>query len=180
MKKRILLNQVLIQRDAIHYFKKTLTHNKKVNIWILRLDEETEKTLNVFDLKPPTYKEITSTINKLKSSRSACLCDQMSIIILKKSPILRTFIHKILHCWREQKIPSCWKHAFTILIHIKGSNTETSTSFCKNAFIAYSKYNLQLSSQEPIYWIKNTERSLESNIRDNKTNRTVNPHHQTH
>ena len=91
----------------------------------MRLDEETEKTLNVFDLKPPTYKEITSTINKLKSSRSACLCDQMSIIILKKSPILRTFIHKILHCWGEQKIPSCWKHAFTILIHIKGSITET-------------------------------------------------------
>ena len=79
------------------------------------------------DLKPPTHKEITGIINELKSSGSPCPHDQMSIVILKRYPMLRTFIHKIiLHCWRKQKFPCCWKQAFTILIHKKGSNVEPS------------------------------------------------------
>ena len=86
--------------------------------------------LNVFYLKPPTYTEITGIVNKLKSSGSPCPHDQMSIIILKRCPILRTFRHKIKsHCWRERKFPSRWKHAFTILIHKKGSNMKSS-NFC--------------------------------------------------
>ena len=113
-------------KEAYHsFFKKTLTRNKKLEFptWMKKLNEP----LNVFDLKQPTYKEITGIINKLKSSGSPCPHDQMSIIILKRYPILRTFMHKIIsHCWREKKSPSCLKHAFTILIHKKGSNMEPS------------------------------------------------------
>ena len=114
--------------------------------------------LNVFDLKPPTYKEITGIINKLKSSGSPCPHDQMSIIILKRCPIFRTFIHKIIsHCWRERKFPSRWKQAFTILIHKKGSNTEPSNLrpitfqpvFAKiySSLIRNSIYNFLLENQ---------------------------------
>ena len=104
--------------------------------------------LNVFDFKPPTYKEITSTNNKLKSSGSPCLHDQMSIIILKGCPILKTFMHKIiLHCWREQKFPSCWKHAFNYFDSQKGFqygtfellSNNTSTCFWRSIFIVYLK-----------------------------------------
>ena len=70
-----------------------------------------DEPLNVFDLKPPTYKEITGVINKLKSSGSPCLHDQMSIIILKRCPILRTEIPELLEA---------------ILIHKKDSNMEPS------------------------------------------------------
>ena len=105
-----------------------MTRNKKtrkfeVPAWMKQLNEP----LNVFDLKPPTYKEITGIINNLKSSGSPWSHDQMNIIILKRCPILKTFIHKIIsHCLRERKFPSYWNHAFTILIHKKGSNIEPS------------------------------------------------------
>ena len=110
------------------YFKKTLSRDKTKRkfdfpTWMKKLNEPS----NVFDLEQPTYKEITGIINKLKSSGSPCPHDQMSIIILKRCPILRTVIHRIIsHCWREQKFPSCWKNAFTILLYKKGSNMEPS------------------------------------------------------
>ena len=64
------------------------------------------------------------------SSGSPSLHDQMSIIILKRCPIFRTFIHKIIsHCWREWNFPSCWKHAFTILINKKVSKMKR-LNFC--------------------------------------------------
>ena len=47
------------------------------------------------------------------------------IIILKRCPILQTYIHKIItHCWTHQMFPRCWKYAFTIFIYKKKSNTE--------------------------------------------------------
>ena len=112
--------------------------------WMKKLNEP----LNVLDLKPPTYKGITSILTKL--SGSPCPHDQMSIIILKSCPILRTFIYKIIsHCWKEWKFPSSLKYAFTILIHKKGSSIEPLnicpitllTCFCENRFITYSKQN---------------------------------------
>ena len=76
--------------------------------------------VNYFKSKPERY-HLPTTV------KSPCPHNQMSIIILKRCPILRTFIHKIMsHCWRERIFPSCWKQAFTILIHKKGSNMESS------------------------------------------------------
>ena len=110
----------------LDFLKKTLTLNKNKRkfefpAWMKKLNEP----LNVFDLKPTIYKEITSIINKLKSRGSPCLHDQMNCVVPKRCPILRTFIRKIIsHCWRERKFLSCWKHAFTTLIQKKGSNME--------------------------------------------------------
>ena len=83
-------------KEACHsYFQKTLTCNKKKRksefpAWIKKLNE----LLNVFDLKSSTYKEITGIINKLKSSGSLCPHDEMSIIILKRCPILSSLVIK--------------------------------------------------------------------------------------
>ena len=79
----------------------------------------------VFDIEPPLYKEITKLIRKTKASGSPCLHEQISIIILKRCPILQTYIHKIItHCWTHRMFPRCWKYAFTIFIYKKKSNTE--------------------------------------------------------
>ena len=113
-------------KEACHSFFKKTTRNKKkwkheFPDWMKKLNEH----LNVFDLKKFKYKEITCFINKLKSSGSPCPPDQISITILKRCSILRTFIDKIRsHCWRERKFSSCWKHAFTILIYKKGFSME--------------------------------------------------------
>ena len=89
-----------------------------------------ETSHTVFDLEPPSYKEITKIINKTKSSESPCPHDQIGIIILKRCPILRTYIHKITsHCWTHRMFRRCWKYAFTILVYKKKSNTEPSTFF---------------------------------------------------
>ncbi|ESO07864.1 hypothetical protein HELRODRAFT_169559 [Helobdella robusta] len=48
------------------------------------------------NINPPTYNEIFSIIRKCKSRASPCPLDQMSIIILKKCPILRTILHQLL------------------------------------------------------------------------------------
>ena len=81
----------------------------------------------VFDIEPPLYKEIMKLIRKTKASGSPCLHDQISIIILKRCPILQTYIHKIItHCWTHRMFPRCWKYAFTILKYKKKSNTEPS------------------------------------------------------
>lgn len=108
------------------YFKRTLSRDRakryfEFPTWMKQLDAPSK----VFNLDPPTYREITGIINKLKSSGFPCPHDQMSIIILKRCPILRTVIHRIISkCWRDKVFPSCWKHAFTILIYKKGSNAD--------------------------------------------------------
>ena len=83
---------------------------------------------NVFYLEQPSYKERTKIINKTKWSGSPCPHDQISIIILKRYPILQTYICKIIShcCWSHRMFPRCWKYAFTTLIYKKKSNTEPS------------------------------------------------------
>ena len=79
------------------------------------------------DFKVNYFKSKPERCHLPTTVKSPCPHNQMSIIILKRCPILRTFIHKIMsHCWRERIFPSCWKQAFTILIHKKGSNMESS------------------------------------------------------
>ena len=139
--------------------------------------------LNVFDLKPPIYKEINSSQVDLLVRMT-----KLSIIILKRCSILRTFIYKIMsHCWREPKFLSCWKHAFTILIHKKGSNVESSKLrpitlqpvFAKiySSLIRNRIYNFFLENQftesnmQKGFW-----RAISGKI---EHNRTANPYHQT-
>ena len=51
----------------------------------------------------------------------------ISVIVLKRCPILRTILHKlIVACWETKTIPSCWKKGFTIQIFKKGDTNEPS------------------------------------------------------
>ena len=51
----------------------------------------------------------------------------MSIIVLKKCPILRTALHRIIkYCWKNDTFPTEWKYAFTVLIYKRESNKEPS------------------------------------------------------
>ena len=49
----------------------------------------------------------------------------MSNIALKRCPILRTVLHRIiLTCWTERRVPAIWKRGVTILIHKKGDTAD--------------------------------------------------------
>ena len=74
-----------------------------------------------FNQAPPSYAEIASIIKKARASASACPLDQISVITLKKCPILRTILHNlIVNCWQSQYTPKAWRVGITILIYKKG------------------------------------------------------------
>ena len=73
-----------------------------------------------FNLDPPTYREITNVIRKMKPSGSPCPLDQISIICFKRCPYLRSYLTEIINtAWSAGVVPSEWKRACTILIHKK-------------------------------------------------------------
>ena len=72
------------------------------------------------DNEPPTYKEIMKIITKMKGSGSPCPLDQVSVIVLKRCPILRTYVWKIMEfCWKNKYFPIVWKNGITVLIYKK-------------------------------------------------------------
>ena len=78
-----------------------------------------------FNTSALSYQEISNIIRKMKPGSSACPFDQISIIILKRCPFLRTVLHRIIvHCWERKVVPTVWKHGFTILIYKKGSSLD--------------------------------------------------------
>ena len=75
-----------------------------------------------FATHPPTYQEVNKAIQKAKNRSSPCPLDQVSIIVFKKCPILRTYLTKLLaECWSSSDIPKIWGSGLTILLHKKGS-----------------------------------------------------------
>ena len=78
-----------------------------------------------FNLTAPSYREITNIIRRMKTSGSPCPLDQISIIVLKRSPYLRTYLTAIIsQAWTTKTFPSTWKKAITVLIYKKGSTDE--------------------------------------------------------
>ncbi|ESO09106.1 hypothetical protein HELRODRAFT_169046 [Helobdella robusta] len=58
------------------------------------------------NVNPPTYEEISSIIRKIRSRASPCPLDQISIIMFKRCPILKTYLHRLLSkCWVSSTIP---------------------------------------------------------------------------
>ena len=56
----------------------------------------------------------------MKSSFLVCPFDQISILILKLCPIVRTALHRIsVHCWERKYVPRIWKYSFTMLVYKK-------------------------------------------------------------
>src|SRR6218665_248944 len=108
------------------YFQKVLSNLNLGNrfaipSWIPKLQLPTMPCQD----NPPLYREVANAVNKCKSKASACPLDQLSIIILKRCPILRSLLHIIIaECWRQRYIPMCWKRAATILIYKKGETSD--------------------------------------------------------
>ena len=70
------------------------------------MDESQDEPDSLFDTTPPNYREISKVIHKMKSSGSACPFDHVSVIALKRCPILRSALHRIMvYCWTKKIIP---------------------------------------------------------------------------
>ena len=74
-----------------------------------------------FNQEPPKYQEIVNIIEKMKAISSPCPFDQISVLVLKKCPIVRTYVWKLLeHCWEKSLIQEFWKKGLTVLAYKKG------------------------------------------------------------
>ena len=98
--KRVLIEPTSIfpNFDAVtctSYFKKVFHSPRKANFslpaWIPILQEAK------FDLEPPTYQEVSRIIWSMKSSKLPCPIDQISVIMLKRCPFLRTYLSDIIN-----------------------------------------------------------------------------------
>ena len=78
-----------------------------------------------FDLSPPSYKQITKVVRRIKTSGSPCPLDQLSIIPFKWCPYLRSYLTEVFrNIWQSGEIPNEWKKACTVLIHKKGDQSD--------------------------------------------------------
>ena len=111
---------------AKEYFNKILESNDYNKIlstpsWIPTLSPPKGEFVDL----SPTYQEVARTINRSKLSASPCPYDQLSTIILKRCPILKTLLHRIIvKCWSSRSIPGVWKRGVTILIYKKGDTSD--------------------------------------------------------
>ena len=102
------------------YFIKSLK-NKHVSdfsppSWMNSLDEPDSP----FGTTPPSYREISKIIRKMKSSDSACPFDHVSGIALKRRTLLRSALHLIIvYCWSKKVIPVTRRKGFCVLIYKK-------------------------------------------------------------
>ena len=95
------------------------TKNFQIPDWIPSLPLPTAP----FDLSPPSYKQITKVVRRIKASGSTCPLDQLSIIPFKRCPYLRSYLTEVFRTvWKSGEIPNEWKKACTVLIHKKVTN----------------------------------------------------------
>ena len=74
-------------------------------------------------------------------------------------------LKKLWHSWREQTLPSCWKYAFSILIHMKGSNVKPSNFRPTTLQPVFAKINSSLI-QNRIYNFLPKKQFIESYIKN--------------
>ena len=103
------------EKRCYNHFRNTYKakhRNKRFDFpsWMKLLHEPT----SCFNQEPPKYQEIANIIKKMKASSSPCPFDQISVLVLKKCPIVRTYVWKLLeHCWEKsdtgalEKRPYC-------------------------------------------------------------------------
>ena len=75
----------------------------------------------VHSSSPPTFKDVSNIVRRMRARSSPCPLDGLSVIIFQKCPILRTHLSRLLHaCWMNGHFPAIWKRASVSLIHKKG------------------------------------------------------------
>ena len=115
---KIELNQTLTNKTVTMSEKNRSTEYSTFS-WMQKLDIPSIG----FHLEAPTYKEITKIIFKMKLSASPCPLDQVSIIVLKKCPYLRTYLWRIISAlWTRGDFPTLWKRGITVLAYKNDSN----------------------------------------------------------
>ena len=91
-----------------------------------------------FNLEAPTYRSITKIIFK-----PSIHC-QISIIVLKKCPYLRTYLWRLISdSWARGAFLAVWKRGITVLAYKKDSNVDPSNFrlcylFCQKSFYLYT------------------------------------------
>ena len=103
-------------------FERVLAKGKKndfrIPTWMKTLNEPSHN----FNLDPPSYRELTKVIMKMKSGASPRPLDQISVIPLKKCPYLRIFLWRIISsAWTRAEFPEAWKQEMPILASKKDS-----------------------------------------------------------
>ena len=75
-----------------------------------------------FDATPPSYREISKIIHKMKSSGSAGPFDHVNAIVLQRCPILRSFIVGVKTSFQPlgEKVSAC---LYTKKVHQKSHPT---------------------------------------------------------
>ena len=75
------------------FFKSSKTHEFVLPSWITHLPKPANSDFNI---NLSTYQEVTRIINCMKAGKSLCPLDQVSVIVLKRCPYLRTFLTFII------------------------------------------------------------------------------------
>ena len=118
--------------ECLNYFSRALAAVKpsklfQIPSWIPKFNNPQIQ----FDLDPPSYRQITIVIRKMKASGSPCPLDQISVICfvlsLERCPFLRTYLTELIRAvWLSGTVPTEWKRACTILIHKQGEASNPS------------------------------------------------------
>ena len=78
-----------------------------------------------YDLRPPSYHQITKVVRRMKASGSPCPLGKVSIIPFKRCPYLRSYLTELFRIiWKSVNTPRAWKKACTILINKKGDPSD--------------------------------------------------------
>ena len=95
-------------KDACYQFFKNCFSRSKINrfnipAWMPQYNNPKKS----FNLQPPSYRDISKIISKMKAGAAACPSDQVSVLTLKKCPYLRTYLTCLIQkLWKGQNIPS--------------------------------------------------------------------------
>ena len=110
------------ENECYTYFKNKTANKHTHNCFDIPpwMETLTQPTVN-FNLEAPTYADVTKVVNYMRSKALPCPHDQICVIVLKRCPIVRTMLWKIInHYWKTKTFSSPWKKGVTILAYKKG------------------------------------------------------------
>ena len=96
-------------KDACYQLFKNCFSRSKINrlnipAWMPQYDNPKKS----FNLRPPSYRDISKIISKMKAGVAACPLNQISVFTLKKCPYLRTYLTCLIQrLWKGQNISFC-------------------------------------------------------------------------
>ena len=112
---------------CLNYFKSILHQPRSISFHAPSWFPTLPAPKTPFDTSAPSYKEVMKAVSKARCKSCSCPLDQFPVIALKRCPMLRTFLQKLIaRCWELNRIPECWGRGMTILIYKKGATEDPS------------------------------------------------------